>query len=42
MTSTMNRAEMTARRTAEITDGSDTVQAVGAYLLRYGLVIVIA
>jgi hypothetical protein len=32
MTSTMNRAEMTARRTAEIADSSDMVQAVGAYI----------
>jgi reactive chlorine resistance protein C len=42
MTSTVNRAEMTARMTGEITDSSDTVQTVGAYLLRYGLVFVIA
>jgi uncharacterized membrane protein YkgB len=42
MTSTMNRAEMTARMTGEVTDSSDMVQAVGAYLLRYGLVFVIA
>jgi reactive chlorine resistance protein C len=42
VTSTMNRGEMTARRTAEIADSSDMVQAVGAFLLRYGLVFVIA
>jgi uncharacterized membrane protein YkgB len=42
MTSTMNRPEMTARMTGEITKSRDMVQAVGAYLLRYGLVFVIA
>jgi uncharacterized membrane protein YkgB len=42
MTSTMPRPEMTARITGEVTDSSDMVQAVGAYLLRYGLVCVIA
>jgi uncharacterized membrane protein YkgB len=42
MTSTMNRAEMRARMMGEISDSSDTVQAVGMYLLRYGLVFVIA
>jgi hypothetical protein len=42
MTGTVNRAEMTAGMTGEITDSGDTVQAVGTYLLRYGLVFVIA
>jgi uncharacterized membrane protein YkgB len=42
MTSTMNRAEMTAHMTGEAADSREMVQAVGAYLLRYGLVLVIA
>jgi uncharacterized membrane protein YkgB len=42
MTSTMERRETTMGMTAGTMESSDVVQAAGAYLLRYGLVLVIA
>jgi reactive chlorine resistance protein C len=42
MTSTMERRETTMGMTAGTMESSGVVQAVGAYLLRYGLVLVIA
>lgn len=42
MTSTMERRETTMGMTAGTMESSDAVQAAGAYLLRYGLVLVIA
>ncbi len=42
MTSTMERRETTTRMMAGTMESSDAVQAAGAYLLRYGLVLVIA
>jgi reactive chlorine resistance protein C len=42
MTSTMERRETTMGTTASTMESSYAVQAAGAYLLRYGLVLVIA
>jgi uncharacterized membrane protein YkgB len=42
MTSAMKRPAMTACMTADITESSNLLQDIGAYLLRYGLVFVIA
>jgi uncharacterized membrane protein YkgB len=42
MTSTMERRNTTTHMMAESMGHEDTLQAVGAYLLRYGLVLVIA
>ena len=42
MTSTMERRETTTRMTTGSMESSDAVQAAGAYLLRYGLVLVVA
>jgi reactive chlorine resistance protein C len=42
MTSTMERGEAATKLTQRMVDAGATVQAVGAYLLRYGLVLVIA
>jgi reactive chlorine resistance protein C len=42
MTSTMGRRNTTTHMMAESMGHEDTLQAVGAYLLRYGLVLVIA
>ena len=42
MTSTIERRETTMRMTAGTRESSHAVQAAGVYLLRYGLVLVIA
>jgi uncharacterized membrane protein YkgB len=42
MTSTTDRTEMTARTIEASAESGEMVQAAGAYLLRYGLVLVIA
>jgi uncharacterized membrane protein YkgB len=42
MSSTMERRNSMTHMMAERMEHEDTLQAVGAYLLRYGLVLVIA
>ena len=42
MTSTIAQRQTTRRMTAGTMESSDAMQAAGAYLLRYGLVLVIA
>jgi uncharacterized membrane protein YkgB len=42
MSSTMERRNTTTHTTAACTEHEDTLQTVGAYLLRYGLALVIA